>query len=181
MANEIERKFLVNRIPDSMCPENKYKHSLLRVAVLEQGYLSTTGPNTSRIRIETPVTDKAETTKEYAYLTVKGKRAKDLTRPEFEYEVPASEGKAMLKLCKNNVVKKERRSVKMQTAHFEILVELDIFRKNLKGLVMVEVEFPTAKAAKKFQPLEWMGKEVTEDKRYTNKNLAISQQIPEMK
>lgn len=41
--------------------------------------------------------------------------------------------------------------------------ELDVFEGALKGLSLVEVEFPTEEARTKFQPPEWFGKDVTQE------------------
>ncbi|MBI3308179.1 MAG: adenylate cyclase, partial [Candidatus Melainabacteria bacterium] len=37
----------------------------------------------------------------------------------------------------------------------------------------IEVEFDSVEQARKFNPPDWFGKEVTADKRYRSKNLAI--------
>ena len=52
--------------------------------------------------------------------------------------------------------------------------ELDIFKGKLKELHIVEIEFNSIEEANKFIPPQWFGKEVTDDKRYRSKNLAIN-------
>lgn len=59
--------------------------------------------------------------------------------------------------------------------------ELDIFHGYLDGLCFVEVEFQSELEASKFCPPDWFGKEVTFDKRYINKNLAMVDSFFEMK
>ena len=45
---------------------------------------------------------------------------------------------------------------------------------DLKSLVLVEVEFFTTEQADNFKPTDWFGREVTVDKRYKNKSLAMN-------
>jgi CYTH domain-containing protein len=42
----------------------------------------------------------------------------------------------------------------------------------MEGLVLAEVEFPSREKSEEFEPPDWFGKEVTEDIRYKNQNLA---------
>ena len=52
-------------------------------------------------------------------------------------------------------------------------VELDVYKAQLKGLITSEVEFKHDENPMDFEPPGWFGKEVTEDDRYKNKNLAL--------
>jgi CYTH domain-containing protein len=58
------------------------------------------------------------------------------------------------------------------------VAELDLFDGGLAGFRLVEVEFPSVEASRVFTPPDWFGAEVTEDKRYKNKWLAVNG-IPE--
>jgi CYTH domain-containing protein len=51
-------------------------------------------------------------------------------------------------------------------------IELNLFRGDLEGLVLAEVEFPSREKSEEFEPPNWFGEEVTEDSRYKNQNLA---------
>ena len=51
-------------------------------------------------------------------------------------------------------------------------IELNVFRGNLEGLVLAEVEFPSREKSEEFEPPDWFGDEVTEDIRFRNQNLA---------
>jgi adenylate cyclase len=51
-------------------------------------------------------------------------------------------------------------------------IELNVFRGNLEGLVLAEVEFPSREKSEEFEPPDWFGDEVTEDIRFKNQNLA---------
>ncbi len=52
------------------------------------------------------------------------------------------------------------------------LIEIDIYRRKHKGLVVAEVEFPNRTACRKFKVPAWFGREVTGNKRYSNARLA---------
>jgi CYTH domain-containing protein len=52
------------------------------------------------------------------------------------------------------------------------LIEIDIYRRKHKGLVVAEVEFPNRTACRKFKAPAWFGREVTGNKRYSNVRLA---------
>ena len=47
-----------------------------------------------------------------------------------------------------------------------------MFRGNLEGLVLAEVEFPSREKSEEFESPDWFGEEVIEDIRYKNQNLA---------
>lgn len=49
-----------------------------------------------------------------------------------------------------------------------LTAELDIFQGRLAGLVFAEVEFPDAETARGFVPPDWMGDDVSDDRRYRN-------------
>ena len=51
-------------------------------------------------------------------------------------------------------------------------IELNVFRGNLEGLVLAEVEFPSREKSEEFEPPDWFGDEVTEDIRFRTQNLA---------
>ena len=52
--------------------------------------------------------------------------------------------------------------------------ELDVFAGALNSLVLVEVEFSSIEQANNFQPADWFGREVTTEKCYKNKALAMN-------
>lgn len=49
---------------------------------------------------------------------------------------------------------------------------MDIYNDDLDGLVTVETEFSSEEQAEAFVKPSWFGDDITEDKRYKNKNLA---------
>ena len=51
--------------------------------------------------------------------------------------------------------------------------ELDVFHGELDGLLLVEVEFASVDAANQFSAPDWFGQDVTSNKGYKNKALAV--------
>jgi adenylate cyclase len=70
-----------------------------------------------------------------------------------------------LKICEQGVIDKVRHLVKVEPYTFEI----DEFHGENEGLTVAEIELPDENAA--FDRPEWLGKEVTGDKRYYNSML----------
>lgn len=146
MAIEIERKFLVKK--NSWTSPNEG-------TLYIQGYLSSSPETTVRIRIAGKI----------GFITIKGKTT-GFSREEFEYEIPVEDAEILLKKCKNAPIKKIRYKVLLNGT----LWEIDEFLEENSGLLMAEVELPDEKASF-FRP-EWLGKEVTDDKRYHNSHIA---------
>jgi adenylate cyclase len=145
MATEIERKFLIRG-------DDWRQQSPTRIC---QGYLSRDKDRTVRVRIAGS----------RAYLTIKGS-SKGATRTEFEYEIPLADAQQLLSMCDGPVLDKNRHVLK----HAGTTWEVDEFLGANAGLVVAEVELE-----REDQPFErpaWLGKEVTEDARYYNSNLA---------
>jgi len=51
-------------------------------------------------------------------------------------------------------------------------IAVDVFEENHAGLIMAEVEFPTMKRLNSYQPPDWIGEEVTNNKAYSGGNLS---------
>lgn len=148
MAEEIERKFLVQS------PEWK-KHIEKELKII-QGYLSTDKSRSVRIRLKGEV----------ALLTIKGKSV-GASRQEFEYEIPYEDATSLLELCTASIIKKTR----YYYTHEELTWEIDVFEGDNDGLILAEIELDHINQS--FSLPEWVGKEVTEDKRYFNSSLAL--------
>ena len=122
---------------------------------IRQGFLSTDPERVVRVRVAGP----------RAFVTVKGKTA-GISRAEYEYEVPVAEAHEMLdRLALRPLVEKTRYKV----ASGGLVWEVDVFSGENAGLVMAEVELPAEDAAVAVPP--WVGREVTDDRRYYNANL----------
>lgn len=149
MGVEIERKFLL---------AGDGWRKLGEPVLLRQGYLSSNPDRTVRVRIEGAT----------GTLTIKG-RSVGATRSEWEYEIPLDEaGELLDRLCEQPVIQKHRRRIAFG-AH---IWEIDEFLGANQGLVVAEVELEFEE--QQFDKPEWIGEEVTHDRRYFNSSL-ISQ------
>lgn len=149
MALEIERKFLV---------EGEFKSKAYSCSHIKQGYILSSGGRTVRIRIRD---DKG-------YVTIKGpSNADGLTRYEWEKEIPLNEAEELMLLCEPGIIDKHRYLVKSGNHTFEV----DEFHADNDGLVMAEVEL--ASEDETFIKPDFIGKEVTGDRRYYNGHLRL--------
>ena len=148
MAQEIERKFMVK--------SDAYKAASFKATRITQGYLSSVPERTVRVRIKG---DKG-------FITIKGiGNESGASRFEWEKEIPVAEVQELLKLCEPGIIDKTRYLVMNGDYCFEI----DEFYGDNEGLVMAEIELPDEKAT--FARPDWLGEEVTGDKRYYNSML----------
>lgn len=148
-TTEIERKFLVT--------SEAFKTEAFKNSRIIQGFLNTHRERTVRVRLKG----------DQGYLTVKGKsNDSGLSRFEWEREISKAEAEALLKLCEPGSIDKTRYEVQKGIHVFEI----DVFHQSNEGLVVAEVELRHEEES--FDKPEWLGKEVTGDKRYYNSQLA---------
>lgn len=149
MAKEIERKYLV---------KGDFKSYAYSQSHIVQGYISSVPERTVRIRIRD----------EKGYITIKGKSSEDgLVRFEWEKEISVNDATKLIKLCEPGVIDKIRYLVKAGIHVFEI----DEFFGQNEGLVVAEIELATENEI--FEKPEWLGNEVTGDKRYYNASLSV--------
>ena len=68
-----------------------------------------------------------------------------------------------------------RRVVKTrhEVALGDLVAEVDVYEGDLDGLLTAEVEFPDEASARAFVAPAWLGRDVTDDKRYGNRVLAV--------
>ncbi|MFM7384682.1 MAG: CYTH domain-containing protein [Microcystaceae cyanobacterium] len=146
MATEIERKFLVNGDQwRSLAVGQRYC----------QGYLPTQDNVTVRVRI----------VGEKAYLTLKGP-TQGMSRSEFEYDIPVTDAEILLNtLCQRPWIEKWRYRIPMG----DLVWEVDEFLGENQGLILAEVELVSEDQT--FDRPDWIGPEVTGDRRYYNSNL----------
>ena len=149
MGQEIERKFLTSG--------NGWQSAVSRVSDLRQAYLATTERASVRVRIK----DEAA-----AFIAIKSAEA-GASRLEFEYPIPVDQAKALLELRVGHIVEKRRHIVVVHGDHWEV----DLFHGALSGLVIAELELDDA--GQHIQMPEWIGEEVTHDRRYYNASLAL--------
>ena len=146
MGVEIERKFLL---------AGDVWRALGEPVLLRQGYLSSNPERTVRVRVEG----------DQGSMTVKGKSV-GATRAEWEYPIPLLEANELLeRLCEQPIVEKYRRRI----AIGEHTWEVDEFLGANQGLVVAEIELDSED--QRFEKPDWIGEEVTDDRRYFNSSL----------
>lgn len=147
MATEIERKFLVK---GDFLP---YVSAAQRIV---QGYICTQPGRTVRIRIRG----------EEGFLTIKGASDdKGLSRYEFEQSIPLADAEELLKLCEPGAIDKVRHLVPAGKHTWEV----DVFRGANDGLILAEIELESEDEP--FDKPDWLGEEVSGDRRYYNSML----------
>lgn len=150
MALEIERKFLV-------CGD--FKNQAFSSSRICQGYICSGKGRTVRVRIR----DKK------GYLTIKGPSdIKGMSRYEFETEIALADAEELMKLCEPGVIDKTRYLVKAGKHVFEV----DEFYGDNEGLIIAEVELASEDEA--YERPDFIGQEVTGDRKYYNAQLRIN-------
>jgi len=147
MTVEIERLFLL--------ADDSGREAAGEPLVLQQGYLSVEKERTIRVRI----------IGSQAWLTLKG-YISDMTRSEFEYEIPLAHAQAMMAdMCPFKMEKYRYR------VEFEGFVyEIDEYFGDNAPLIVAEIELPSEDT--EFPKPSWLGKEITSDGKFTNAYLS---------
>jgi adenylate cyclase len=149
MGIEIERKYTVNEKVFELI------NSLPAGEEICQGYLNSTPERTVRVRIKG----------QKAYLTIKGQN-EGISRLEFEYEIPVEDAKNLLPICEPYCIEKIRFTFVLDNLTWE----LDVFQGAHYGLIIAELELEDADLQIKLP--EWIEKEVSDDPRFYNSNIA---------
>ena len=148
-SREIERKFLLKRLPEELNRSRRY--------IIAQGYLAT-DPAGRQVRLR-----KKGKTASLTFKVGRGAHREEreikLSPKQFAALWPATAGRRLSKL-------------RYEIPWKDLLIEIDIYRGRHSGLVVAEVEFPDRATCRKFQPPPWFGREVTGEKRYSNVRLA---------
>lgn len=146
---EIERKYLIKSLD--------FKNTFSKKSDIAQGYLSSVAERTVRVRIKG----------EKGFLTVKGiGNATGVSRFEWEKEIAVDEAKELLKLCEKGVIEKTRYEVN----YGHHLIEIDVFHGENDGLILAEIELKNEDEI--IEKPNWLGDEVTNDKRFYNSYLS---------
>jgi len=144
MATEIERKFLLKN--------SSWKELAGEGTQYTQGYLVGSKHASVRVRIQG----------KRAFLNIKSATI-DITRQEFEYEIPLDEATEMLEtLCEKPLIDKVRYLIKNENHVWEI----DVFSGDSDGLIVAEIELKDKD--ENFIKPDWLGDEVSDDERYYN-------------
>ena len=144
---EIERKYLVQQLPESL--------SGYPCRIIEQGYLNTD-----------PVVRIRRDNEKYE-LTYKSKGF--MTRMEYNLPLTQEAYEHLLTKIDGRLIQKKRY---MSPLTNDLTAELDIFEGDLAPLILVEVEFSSEEAALAFVPPSWFGDDVTFSGKYHNSTLS---------
>lgn len=161
---EVERKFLIN--PDNVPRDLAVTAELF----LTQAYVAIAedGSETRVRRTQTIIDDDGE-----CELTVKSKGG--LARGEWTIPISLSMFNELMPKTVGNVIDKMR----LTTPHEGHTIELDVYKGELEGLIVAEVEFSSTdevdavERSRSFSKPEWFGEEVTENKLFKNQSLAV--------
>ena len=146
---ETERKFLV---------VGEFKSLSYNATRIQQGYIASNNGRTVRVRIRG---DKG-------YLTIKGPSGlKGITRYEFDTEIPLDDARELMEICEPGIIDKTRYLVKSPDGRH--IWEIDEFYGDNEGLVLAEVEL--SHESEEFQKPDFIGREVTGDKRFYNSHM----------
>jgi CYTH domain-containing protein len=147
MPLEIERKFLV---------AGEFRHLAFKKSRIRQGYLASGKGGTVRIR----------TKGKKGFVTIKGKSLNGgLSRYEWEKKISLKDAEELLLLCTDGLIDKYRHEIKVGRHVFEV----DEFLGENQGLIVAEVELGSEDEV--FIRPEWLGEEVTGDRKYYNSQL----------
>lgn len=146
---EIERKFLVKKIPENL--------EMADCLEMTQAYLCID-----------PVVRIRKSNQDY-YLTYKGRGT--LVREEYNLPLNEEAFGHLLAKADGTVIRKKRYQIPIEGGY---TAELDIFSGEWEGLLLVEVEFESVEQAQAFCPPEWFGEDVTDSPRYHNSVLSTS-------
>jgi CYTH domain-containing protein/CHAD domain-containing protein len=151
VAQEIERKFLLDRAPGWLANCSSTR--------IEQGYLALADEVEVRLR----------RSGEERMLAVK--RGRGEVREEIEVALEGRQFDALWPLTESRRLAKTRYVVQLGK---DLRAEVDVFENDLEGLVLAEVEFDEEGGSRGFRPPAWVREEVTGDERYAGRSLALN-------
>ena len=144
---EIERKYLVRKLPENLEQYNKKK--------IAQGYLCTE-----------PVVRIRRSNDDY-YMTYKGDGL--MVREEYNLPLTQEAYEHLRPKIDGLLIAKTRYLIPLDN---KLTAELDVFEEDLNGLVIVEVEFNSVEEANAFHAPDWFGEDVTNSGKYHSSDLS---------
>lgn len=153
MHIEYERKFLVIEYPKDI--------KILKKQLIKQYYINQP-KDKSVIRLRSYYENNVET----YFIEIKIGKGKE--RGEWEKEITKTEFESFVKKLK------PLEKTRLYVYHETLPIQLDIYHNELEGLMTAEVEVLDEKDKKivdYFHPPKWMQREISDDDRYSNKNL----------
>ena len=164
MGIEIERKFLVDDATALWLIGFSCKKEIIK-----QGYI-TDMLNETQVRVRTTVSYQPEN-QCLGFVTIKSGNC-DMVRKEYEFDIPYNQANFMMQdLCSDRLIHKNRYHISKNEMLINLPFTLDVFKDRHEGLLMVEVEYDDILQSTNDKP-SWVLKEVTNDLRYYNVNLA---------
>ena len=146
---EIERKFLVRKLPDKL---DDFSH-----AQIEQGYLALAADGV-QVRMR----------QAGANLSLTYKRNQEDAREEREITLTPEQFAILWPATAARRLRKTRYDIPLD----HLVVEIDVYHGRHEGLIVAEVEFADEAEARAFEPPDWLGDDVSHDPRYSNQLLA---------
>ena len=159
-GQEIERTWIVKEMP----PRNELNIEPGRLHSVVQDYILLDGSGELRTRKVLYI----ERNKVEYDMAIK--IGNGMVRTEVLKQLTKEEWKSLHKVAKASL---------QQTLVPCFTFVIHVYKGKLKGLALVEVEFPNISESKRFIPPYWFGKEVTTDIRFRGKSLAFSDSIPQ--
>lgn len=147
---EIERKFKVLKLPNNI---EKYEKT-----EIEQGYLCI--KPTVRIRKNDDIY-----TLNYKWKDKNIVEQNAIQNIEYEMPLTKENYEHLFSKVDNNMIIKTRYKIPIEN---KLIAEVDVFHGKLEGLVFLEVEFKNLNDSENFKKPEWMGEDISFDKRYDN-------------
>lgn len=144
---EIERKFLIKKLPDNLTSYKARK--------IEQAYLCTD-----------PVVRVRRDNDDY-YLTYKSRGM--IVREEYNLPLTKEAFGHLLAKADGNIITKTRYEIPEKD---NLTIELDVFEGKFDGLLLAEVEFASEEEALGYIPPEWFGEDVSNSTKYHNSTLS---------
>ena len=144
---EIERKFLIKKLPDNLTSYKARK--------IEQAYLCTD-----------PVVRVRRDNDDY-YLTYKSNGM--IVREEYNLPLTKEAYGHLLAKADGNIITKTRYEIPEKD---NLTIELDVFEGKFDGLLLAEVEFASEEEALGYIPPEWFGEDVSNSTKYHNSTLS---------
>lgn len=144
---EIERKFLIQQLPESLS-----RYPALKIS---QGYLCTH-----------PVVRIRRSNEDY-YLTYKGEGL--MVREEYNLPLTKESYEHLATKADGLLIEKTRYLIPLSGS---LTAELDVFEGSLAPLCLVEVEFDSVEEANSFVAPDWFGEDVTHSGKYHNSYLS---------
>ncbi len=148
--HEIEKKYLVKKLPDNL--------DSFPFVEISQSYVAISEDNKEEVRVR-----KADNN---YYLTVK--RGNGLDREEVETCIDRDTYEVLVPHADGKTVEKTRYKIPYQ----KYTIELDVYHGAQEGLLSVEVEFESIEESEKFAHPAWFGEDVTGKKEFSNRAMA---------